>query len=292
MTATRQLPTLSIVIPTLNEEKFLPRLLADLEKQTYKNFEVIHVDGYSEDQTCKKAAAFKPLLHITTIQVKKRNVSHQRNTGGKLAAGKWVVFMDADNQVKKSFIAQLLRRLEEYPDTDIFTCLLDKPANTSLFMKSMVDFCNIIMLMTARVRPFAAGALIGIRKEKLGQTGFNADLRMSEDHQFVEEAVKSGCKYRVFRNPKYTFSLRRFEKEGSLKIMVAYAQSAAVLLGGQKFERFLPDYPMVGGGLYNAEERLHGFLPSMRDIILRTSTRQQRKLQQYILNIQKLINEL
>lgn len=291
MTATHRLPAISIVIPTLNEEKFLPRLLNDLKKQTYKNFEVIHVDGYSEDQTCKKAAEFKDVLNITTIKVKKRNVSYQRNTGGKAASGKWVVFMDADNQVKKSFMAQLLRRLEEYPDTDIFTCLLDKP-DTSLFMKSMVDFCNIIMLMTARVRPFAAGAFIGIRKEKLEKTAFNMDLRMSEDHQFVEEAVKSGCKYRVFRYPRYTFSLRRFEKEGSLKIMVAYAQSAAVLLGGQKFERFLPDYPMVGGSLYSAEERLHGFLPSMRDIILRTTTRQQRKLQQYILSAQKLINEL
>lgn len=291
MTASRHTPTFSIVIPTLNEEQFLPRLLNDLKNQTYKHFEVIHVDGYSEDQTCAKAAEFKPALQLKTIKVKKRNVSFQRNTGSDRASGQWVIFMDADNQVKKSFLAQLVRRLEEHPDTDIFSCLLDKP-DTSMFMKSMVDFCNIVMLMTARVRPFAAGALIGIRKEKLHSTQFNTDMRMSEDHQFVEQAVKSGCRYRVFRNPKYMFSLRRFEKEGSLKIMVAYAQSAAVLLGGQKFERFLPEYPMVGGALYSAEERLHGFLPSMRDIIRRTTTRQQLKLQKYILSIQQLINEL
>ncbi len=48
----------SIIIPTLNEEKYLPLLLSDLNKQKEKNFEVIIVDGSSIDNTKKEAEKF------------------------------------------------------------------------------------------------------------------------------------------------------------------------------------------------------------------------------------------
>jgi glycosyltransferase involved in cell wall biosynthesis len=43
----------SIVIPTLNEEGFIGGILEDLAQQDYTDFEVIHVDGKSEDRTCQ-----------------------------------------------------------------------------------------------------------------------------------------------------------------------------------------------------------------------------------------------
>ncbi|MDO8269590.1 MAG: glycosyltransferase, partial [Candidatus Levybacteria bacterium] len=43
--------TFSVIIPALNEEKLLPRLLEELKKQTDKNFEVILVDANSTDRT-------------------------------------------------------------------------------------------------------------------------------------------------------------------------------------------------------------------------------------------------
>ena len=52
-------PFFSIIIPTLNEEKYLPHLLADLAKQTFQDFEVIVIDGQSTDQTVPKTKLFK-----------------------------------------------------------------------------------------------------------------------------------------------------------------------------------------------------------------------------------------
>jgi len=46
---------LSIVIPTLNEEKYLPRLIASLKKQNFSDYEIIVSDGMSNDGT-KEAA--------------------------------------------------------------------------------------------------------------------------------------------------------------------------------------------------------------------------------------------
>jgi len=49
---------ISIIIPTLNEEKFLPKLLESLTVQTVKDFEVIVVDGSSKDKTVELAYTF------------------------------------------------------------------------------------------------------------------------------------------------------------------------------------------------------------------------------------------
>ena len=103
----QQQPFFSIVIPTLNEEKYLPKLLQNLADQTFKDFEVIHVDGRSEDKTVQKAARFSKKLDIKTLISQKRHVSHQRNLGGKKAQGKWLVFMDADNFLKPYFLQGL-----------------------------------------------------------------------------------------------------------------------------------------------------------------------------------------
>ena len=66
-------PYFTIVIPTLNEEDLLPHLLNDLCKQTYKNFDVIVVDGKSLDNTVVKAQAFNKKLKIQ-VDVYKRQL--------------------------------------------------------------------------------------------------------------------------------------------------------------------------------------------------------------------------
>jgi len=279
------------VIPTLNEEKFLPRLLGDISKQTMKEFEVIHVDGCSTDATCAKAAEFTKIMSQKSITVEKRNVGHQRNIGGRHARGEWVLFMDADNRLKRSFLSQLKLKLESKPQTDVFTCLMDT-SKASATMKNLIQLCNVILMATSKIRPLAAGALIGIRRSHLSDLEFNCEVKMSEDHQFVEAAVKKGLTFTVFSQPRYFFSMRRFEKEGSLKLFISYARGGAILLAGPKFKRFLPDYVMAGGTMYEEVNSIRGLLPSMRDIISVTTKSQQQRMQMSLARFLQLINDI
>jgi len=89
-------PFFSIVIPTLNEECYLPNLLCDLSRQTCRDFEVIVVDANSEDQTNYQAQQFKERFDaFTFLASTKRNVSHQRNLGADRAVADWLIFLDA-----------------------------------------------------------------------------------------------------------------------------------------------------------------------------------------------------
>lgn len=103
-----QKPLFSVIIPALNEEKFLPTLLDSLVRQTKKNFEVIVVDGKSKDQTVKVARLYsKKIAHLQVIVSSKANLPFQRNLGASKAQGDWLVFADADGKFLPYFLIVL-----------------------------------------------------------------------------------------------------------------------------------------------------------------------------------------
>src|SRR3990170_1980898 len=93
----------SIIIPTLNEEKYLPKLLTNLKNQKEKNFEVIITDGASSDKTKQTTIAFEQKFPLKFFIHEKKNVSYQRNFGARIAKGSYLVFLDADTGIKANF---------------------------------------------------------------------------------------------------------------------------------------------------------------------------------------------
>src|SRR3972149_8771577 len=125
-------PFFSIVIPTRNEEEYLPLLLEDLTHQTFSDFEVIQIDGSSEDSTVQKTKKFQRHLNMRVNIVDKRNVAFQRNAGAKLAKGEWIIFMDADNRLPNYFLQGIKYQLEKNPGTGVFTTYIEVGNQISL----------------------------------------------------------------------------------------------------------------------------------------------------------------
>lgn len=89
------LPKISVLIPTKNRAKSLFKTLNSLLKQKYKNFEVIIVDGFSNDNTFEVINLFKNNLIIRTFQ-KKGGLIPQMNVAYQNAHGEIVVRTDDD----------------------------------------------------------------------------------------------------------------------------------------------------------------------------------------------------
>src|SRR4030042_1929958 len=105
---------ISIVIPTLNEEKFLPSLLSSLVEQSKKVFEIVVVDGSSKDKTVAIAQSFaSDLPKLQVIVGQKANLPRQRNIGAKATTGEWLVFIDADSVVFPHFIERISTYIHE-----------------------------------------------------------------------------------------------------------------------------------------------------------------------------------
>lgn len=87
----------SIVVPTFNQSSLLKKCLQSIANQTYKNYEVIVIDNNSSDNTKKIISKFKNKI----IYRKIRNngiIAKSRNLGIKIAKGKWIAFLDSDDQ--------------------------------------------------------------------------------------------------------------------------------------------------------------------------------------------------
>ncbi len=210
----------SIIIPTLNEERCLPLLLNNLLEQTYTNFEVIVIDGYSEDKTKKKAEGFKNKLDISFYEVEKRNVSYQRNFGAKKSLAEILVFLDADTILPPDFLKKVNNAFKRR-GPDLLTTYIKTDEKG---LKPIEVGTNIIFEATKLIgSPGLYGSMLAVKKtafEKVG--GFNEKLKYKEDAELASKIYKSGFSYVILKNTYYYWSLRRFKKLGMVKTLQKY----------------------------------------------------------------------
>ena len=243
----------TIIIPTLNEEKRLPNLLNDLNRQTFKDFSVIVVDAMSKDATTKIA-----LKHNAKVIVSdQKNVSHQRNLGAKHSESEWTVFMDADNRIPKNY----LQKINNYIVTANPDILSTWITPDSILKKDKITatFMNIFMEINKNAsRPYVLESMIFI-KTKIFKTlkGFNASVPWGEGEDLLGRAHNRGIRFEMLRDPKYKYSFRRLKKTGTFKMLQKISQIEIIkIVKGEltsKDAHFF--YPMSGGTFYkNGDE--------------------------------------
>ncbi|MGI5828319.1 MAG: glycosyltransferase [Patescibacteria group bacterium] len=241
-------PFFSIIIPTLNEEEYLPALLKDIAKQTFSGFETFVVDGKSEDKTQKVAKSYEG---VTVVESPKRNVAFQRNLGGEKARGKYLLFLDADTRIPHYFLDGLKYHLS-VTNADFFTTWMSqkeiKPAD-----RIIITFMNFTLEAGKLFdNPWALGAMMGCKRQAFKDVGgFDSNISYGEDSEILKRAAEKGYKFKLFKDPKFSFSLRRFRKEGTLPLLRTYAQlDFGILLNGQFPRNSHKTYPMAGGEYY------------------------------------------
>ncbi len=102
------LPLVSIIITTKNEESAIEALLVSIKKQTYKQIEIIIVDNNSTDKTLAIAKRFTS--HIYT---KGPERSAQRNYGAKKSRGSIYLFLDADMVLSPRVVEKCVDTLDK-----------------------------------------------------------------------------------------------------------------------------------------------------------------------------------
>ncbi|HJN56783.1 MAG: glycosyltransferase [Candidatus Woesearchaeota archaeon] len=209
---------LSIIIPTLNEEKYLLGLLNSLKKQTYMDFEVIIADNNSKDRT--KQIAKKHGCKI----VKGGLPGTARNNGAKKSKGDILLFIDSDCIIKKNFLEKSLSQINK-KSTDIAGCMI-KPINGKISDNLAFWIYNFWIYFTQFYYANASGHGIFIRKKLHDKiNGFNESIRLSEDMDYCKRASRNG-KFRILKGIRVYTSTRRFDYYGRLNIFMKLFLSA------------------------------------------------------------------
>jgi len=245
---------LSLVIPALNEERFLPNLLGSLTRQSKQDFEVVVVDGSSKDKTVETARSFQSQLPgLRVIVSAKASLGLQRNLGAKATDGEWLVFIDADSIMLPYFVERVQWFIDTHdprlftswfrPDSDVSgDALFTLIANS--FVEGSIHFR----------RPIAPGPLTIVRRDVFDRAGgYNEELTFGEDYEFTRRVSEQGVALQILRETLYEYSLRRIRRDGKFRFMSLYARaSIRVLFTGKNIEH-APSYVM-GGQLYDVKQ--------------------------------------
>ena len=241
----------SVIIPALNEEHFLPRLLKSIQEQNSRDFEVILVDSESKDKTVSEARKFEKFFPLTIITNTKRNVSRSRNMGAAQAKGEYIFFIDADNYVHPDFLSEMEKKLKKGYDMIVPAVT---PDSKKLFHRVNFYLANRSIQILRKVGLyFSTGGNLLVRKSAFDLLqGFDDSLFICEDNDLVQRAKNEGFKVGFSYNPKVSFSVRRLEKEGAA-VAIKYIVSSVYIIFFGKITKKIYNYEM--GGEYFEHEK-------------------------------------
>ena len=233
---------LSIIIPTLNEEKYLPLLLESIKRQDFnENYEIIVADAGSKDKTVEIAKSYNCKV------VKGGLPAKGRNQGAKVASGDLFLFLDADVKLPNNFLKNSLEEFKEKKLNVASFCLI--PQTNNIFLKNIFNlFYNWPIIISQKFLAHGAMGILAEREifNKVG--GFNENVKLAEDHYFVRQGAKIG-KFRIINSTKIYIPLRRFKKDGYLKTGIKYLLCGIYMLFlgpaksdifQYKFDHYLP----------------------------------------------------
>ncbi|MDQ3008413.1 MAG: glycosyltransferase [bacterium] len=204
----------SIIIPTLNEEHYLRATLESLRKELLLISEVLVVDGKSHDKTLELARTFN---FVSTVQTSPP-VGNQRSTGGYLATGEWLLFLDADVQLPPGFLGQCLEYLDQH-HLEI-ACPRYQPQATHWYIHLFYTIFNTLFWSVQRFFPSGAGSCIFVKKTVYQNNKTFSREILTDDYEYINRVG------RVHRFGMLPFTVhvsdRRFKKDGFAKTVLTY----------------------------------------------------------------------
>jgi len=204
--------TVSVIIPTLQEEKYIEKTLSNLQKVT-NPIEIVVVDGGSSDKTLEIAKRFTDKVY----SIRKRGISKGRNYGAKHANGDILVFLDTDVIFPLDFVEKTQRAFED--STVVGATCNVMPSHFRLDATLFFYFYNKLLKVFTKIKPHSRGEFFAVRKSVfLRVKGFDEDMPCLEDHDLANRLSKLG---RFVFIPDLTVyeSLRRMEKLGFWHVM-------------------------------------------------------------------------
>lgn len=110
---------ISIIIPAYNAEKYIENCINSILNQDFDDYEIILVNDGSTDKTAKLCEKFISNNHFVYIEQENQGQGSARNRGIDAAAGEWLVFLDADDDMNPGALKCISDEIDRKNGTDI-----------------------------------------------------------------------------------------------------------------------------------------------------------------------------
>lgn len=219
-----------MIAPTLNEEVNIQRFLDSLFNQTFKDFEVIIVDGGSTDRSYQLLAKYSMVLRLFTVVDRTRNFGYIRNLGAKYAKGNIMLHCNTDNYLEPRLLEKLVELYNQNPNVVSIGGRI-YPVGTSLFGHlSYQCFDFIRWLFTCFPKPFIkyrpSGNFMSVRSKVFWDVGGHPEVEANEDGLFGQKLdgyIKKNHKTVIFSLKLYMgHDIKKFRQMGNVQAILFY----------------------------------------------------------------------
>lgn len=187
---------ISIIIPTLNEEKIIEKTLKSL-REYQGDYEIIVSDGKSTDKTIEIAKKYTDRIVIYKDAIR-QTIGKGRNDGASIAIGEYLVFIDADVYIKNPniFFEKSLKFFAQNRNCIAITTYIKVFPECETTSDKIIWWClnsSYIFLNNIIGIGGASGEFQMIRTEAFRKVkGFNEFLIGGEDHELFRRLTQIG----------------------------------------------------------------------------------------------------
>lgn len=207
-------PSVSVVVPSYNEEAGIERCLASLADQTLprNEYEVIVVDGNSKDRTRELAAPYADAVFVQTSP----KVGGARNDGVLAASAPLIATTDADCVLPRDWVERVRDDLGREGVVLVYGTV--RPIEATLKNRLSLGLANLFSALGYRTGRlyYTLGCNTAFRKDAFVRAGMYRTIDAGDDLEIARRMVREG---RVLFDPKLRvgFSMRRYEQFGTLR---------------------------------------------------------------------------
>ncbi|MDQ3022646.1 MAG: glycosyltransferase [Bacteroidota bacterium] len=224
----------SIIIPTLNEEKFVKRLLSRFDKEFKKvnDVELIISDGGSKDSTIKISNEYADKIILNKKNIP-QNISQGRNEGAKNSQGDVLIFLNADTYVKdiQYLLEESVKQLADLKTSAIACRIVVFPEEENLSDRMFHTlYNNYVAMLNKFFIGMGRGECHIVKREKFFKIdGYDEKLAAGEDFDLYKRLRKLG-KIKFRRDFIIYESPRRYRKYGYAKVFWDWTKNSISVL--------------------------------------------------------------
>ena len=204
----------SVIIPLYNKAPYVAKAIHSVLAQTFTDYELVIVDDGSKDESAEIAAkAIEGRPNCRLIRQKNAGVSMARNNGVAASQGEYLCFLDADDWWEPTFLEEMAKLIEEFPEAGIYgtnyTIVNETKHKTRVapigidagFRKGYINYCQVYAKTLAMPLTSISVAIPRMVFEDAG--GFPKSIKLGEDFLLW---IRIALKYKVaFLNKPLAF---------------------------------------------------------------------------------------
>ena len=217
-----------MIAPNLNEALYLPSFLGSLANQSFSDFEIVIVDGYSSDRSLEILESYHATLNLKVVKSRRRNIGYIRNVGANFSLAPLMFHTNSDVVFPPDLLRNVVTEFNRLPHLVSLTGRTI-PIQDSIpaVCYSAFDFLRYLLTKAPyplhRYRP--GGSFIAVRRETYFKSGGFPIKRINEDGLLGENIDNISDPSQVkFNLELYIYHYaKRFKSKGTLRTLMFYS---------------------------------------------------------------------